>query len=87
MRTLQPIKNKLEAIQGLSVSERGTGNGTFLFVQSVSRAVEVYMDDSNYIVEYWDSADEEADDAPVNQDVLASEAEVLAKVTRWLAPR
>jgi hypothetical protein len=32
--SLQTVKEKLEAIPGLSVSEKGTGNLKFLYVQS-----------------------------------------------------
>lgn len=86
MRTLQPIKNKLEAVHGLSISERGTGNGTFLFLKTRTRAAEVYMESFGYVVECWDSADEEADDPPVSREVVGSENEAVAKIKHWLLP-
>lgn len=83
---LQAIKDALESIQGLSVSERGTGNGTFLFLKTRTRAAEVYMESVGYVVECWDSADEEADDPPVSRDVVGSENEAVAKLKHWLLP-
>ncbi len=84
MMTLQYVKSQLEAVQGLSVSERGTGKGVFLFVRSAARAIEVYIEDSGYVVEYWDSADEESDDAPVNRDMVTSGSEALTRIKHWL---
>ncbi len=83
--TLQHIKEELQAVQGLSVSERGTGKGQFLFIHTSKRAIEVYIEDVVYIVEYWDSADEQADDAAVGRDVIASDSEAVDKIKRWLA--
>jgi hypothetical protein len=82
--TLQNIKNELESVKGLSVSQRGTGKGTFLFVRSSRRAIEVYIEDIGYVVECWNSPDEESDDACVSRDVFASDSEALAKIRGWL---
>lgn len=83
---LKALKERLECVPGLSISERGTGNGTFLFVRSAARAAEVYIESFGYVVECWNSADEEADDAPVSQDVFDSEAGALEKLKHWLVP-
>jgi hypothetical protein len=85
MMALQYIKGQMEATPGLSVSERGNGKGKFLFVRSATRAIEVYIEDVGCVIEYWDSADEESDDAPVNRDVVTSDSEALAKIQHWFA--
>jgi hypothetical protein len=85
MNALQGIKCELKAIQGVSVSERGTGKATFLYARSAARAVEVYSgENSGFIVECWDTADETSDDPPISQQIVPSTAAAVTAITRWL---
>jgi hypothetical protein len=81
---LKCLRDQLETVEGLMVSERGTGRGKFLFVRSAARALEIYIEDVGYVIEYWNNADEEADDPPVNRDVVAFDSDALARIQHWL---
>jgi hypothetical protein len=83
---LQIVKEKLEAIPELSVSERGTGNVEFLYVQSSRRAVEVDETPEGIWIEYWDDTDKE-DEKCVKEETVTTSEEALAKIKRWLTAR
>jgi len=84
MNALQDIKRELQAIPGISVSEKG-GHAAFLYAHSARRAVEVYPDgQTDFVVECWDSADKSSDDPPVGEEIVPSVAAAVAKVTAWL---
>jgi len=82
--SLQTVKEKLEAIPGVSVSERGTGNVNFLYVQSAKRAVEVDETPEGIWIEYWDDRDKE-DERCVKEETVESEADAFAKIKSWLS--
>ena len=84
MERLQSIKQELETNQSLSVSERGTGKATFLYVRSATRSVEVYNDGDSFVVECWNTADEKSDDPPVSQETVRSVAAAVVKKKCWL---
>jgi hypothetical protein len=85
MNVLQVIQRELQASHGLSVSVRGTGAGVFLYARSPDRSVEVYADEnSGFVVECWNSANENSDDPPVSQENVPSTAAAIAKVRTWL---
>jgi hypothetical protein len=82
--SFQLLKDKLEAVPGLSVSERGMGKAKFLYVRSSVRCIEVSVEADGLSIEYWDEADEESDKASVNQELATSESEALSKIKGWL---
>lgn len=85
--TLRYIKNKLEAVEGLLVSERGSGKAKFLYVSSPTRAIEIHTEAGNYFIEYWDTANEDSDSAPVHRDEVASEADAVTNIIQWLCAK
>ncbi len=82
---LQMLKEKLDCVAGLSVSERGTGKSKFLYVCSPTRAVEVAETAAGIWIEFWDDIDKE-DEVVVNEEIVISHAEALAKIKGWLCP-
>ena len=82
--SLQVIKEKLESIPGLSVSERGTGKAKFLYVQSARRAVEVAETTNGIWIECWDDTDK--DETRVSEETVKTNEEALTKVKLWLIP-
>jgi hypothetical protein len=81
---LEAIQQGLQSIPELSVSLRGSGKARFLYVRSISRAVEVYLEAEGIMIEFWDKADEECEDAPINRKLVGSESEALVEVKEWL---
>jgi hypothetical protein len=79
----QLLREQLDAVPGLSVSERGTGKAKFLYVCSSSRAVEVAETAKGIWIEYWDDTDKE-DEKRVNEEIVPAESEALAKIEDWL---
>ena len=68
------------------MSRRGTDSAQFLFVSSTERAIEVSEDGDSLWIEFWENADEEADDSPVKECRCNTIESALHEIENWLAP-
>jgi hypothetical protein len=85
MNILQIVKLELQALEGVSVSERGIGDAKSLYARSATRAVGVSTQDTNLVVKFWNTADEQQCAAPpVSQETVASVAKAVGEITNWL---
>jgi len=82
---LSEIRERLQTHPELKTELRGAGKSAFLYIRSAVRAVEVSTGDEGYLLEYWNCADEQLDDAPVRSEDVDSVSEVERKLTEWLA--
>jgi len=63
---------------------RGSGKSAFLFIKSNRRAVEASLSGRLLWVEFWNSADEENDDAAVRDAHFERLADATKAITEWL---
>jgi uncharacterized alkaline shock family protein YloU len=84
MNVLQIVKLELQAIEGISVSEGGTAAAKTLYARSATRAVKVSTQDTNLVVEFWNSVDEQSQIPPVSREIVPSVAKAVGEVTNWL---
>ena len=81
---LDSLRQKLETVSSLSVSQRGSGNAKFLYVRSPYRAIEVSEESDCFIVEYWNTSDEKSDEDSVKTEMVESESDAFARIKDWL---
>lgn len=84
MNVLQIVKLELQAIEGISVSERGTGDAKFLYARSATRAVGVSIQETNLVIKFWNAADEQPAAPPVSQEMVSSVATAVGEINNWL---
>ncbi|MHC4745129.1 MAG: hypothetical protein ACYS8Z_24700 [Planctomycetota bacterium] len=82
-RMLIELKKLLEE-HPFSISQRGDENARFLFVKSEVRSGEVSLHDGEFWIELWESADEEADDEPVEQISCGTADDAYKLLISWL---
>jgi hypothetical protein len=80
---LEQIRRILQAHQQLSIDLRGTGNSAFLYIRSSDRSAEISVDRPGFFVEYWEIADEESYEPPVESEVVISLSEAVSKLNAW----
>lgn len=84
--TLQSIKEKLQTVPELSVSEVGEGKAKFLHIRSSTRGIEVAETGNKIWIEYWADKDGEDESSPVKEETVTSREEALRKIKQWLVP-
>jgi len=80
---LELVYEALCAEPTLSCFSRGEGKSEFLYVSSISRAVEISLENNSYWIELWDNSDPESGDPPVREMEVQSEEEVTKVVRSW----
>lgn len=82
---LTRVKESLEK-HFASVSIRGDGDSSFVFVEHCRRAVELSWNGTGWWLEFWDSADDE--NAPaIAERTVGTEAEAVDAIKEWLIRR
>jgi hypothetical protein len=82
--SLEILKAELEAVPGLSLSDRGAAKARFLYVTSACRAIEAAEIAKGIWIEYWDDTDK-AEEKLVREETVSSCDEAFHKVRVWLA--
>ncbi len=80
--TLDNLQSELQQ-KGLSVSLRGGGRASFLFIEHQGKAVEISDHDGRWWVEFWDVSDDE-DAAPAKDRFFATAKQAVDAATCWL---
>jgi uncharacterized protein (DUF1697 family) len=66
-----------------SVSKRGTGKSSFLYIKDANRAAEISIDSEKLWVEFWDSADEEQLEPPLKEKTYSQIPQAVADIIDW----
>jgi hypothetical protein len=82
MSRLSLLYEKLQG-NGLSVSRRGAGASSFLFVEHGGRSAEISIDNDKWWIEFWDRSDD-LDAPPVKEATLDDEVHVVKVLLEWL---
>jgi hypothetical protein len=80
--SLARIKELLEG-QFASLSIRGKGASSFLFIEHAGRAAELSWNGTSWWLEFWDRSEDE-DAPPVAERMTVSEAQAVEAIQGWL---